>query len=229
MALNSSFEAALIGAAPLVCLLLEIVLPDHTIRVTDGAAQIVFNSKTYQPEDSVYGVLDQIEGVGESLGTEAPRLQFTFLPASLPALADLTDPTNQGASAKVWFAGVNPATGLLIGEPELLFNGELDTIEVTAEENRTVITFDVASAWERLFAANEGNRLNFFFVNGLFPDAYGTEYVTSIQRDLPWNYNAARPRVVSDNIGGAPAEWGGVPIGGGQLPTTRPIPDRAPL
>lgn len=215
MALDAPLDAALKGAAPLVCLLLKIELPDHTIKLVDGAGEVVHDGETYTGEDAIYGVLDAVEEMTEQVGTEAPTVRFTFLPASLPALADITNPANQGSPIYTWFAAVDPATGQIIGEPELLFAGELDTAEVEAGESATVISFDSVSAWERLFEANEGHRLNNQFWQSIYPGALGMQYVTEIQRDLPWGYDAPRPRVVSDTTGGGGGGYGGSPIGGG--------------
>lgn len=215
MALDASLDAALKGAAPLVCLLLKMELPGHTILLVDGAAEVVHGGETYTGEDEVYGVLDAVEQMTEQVGTEAPTVRFTFLPSSLVALADITDPANQGSPVYVWFGAVDPATGQIVGEPELLFLGELDTAEVEAGGSSTVISFDVVSAWERLFEANEGHRLNDKFWQSIYPGARGMQYVTEIQRDLPWGYDAPRPRVVSDTTGGIGGGVGGSPIGGG--------------
>ncbi|WP_309091709.1 hypothetical protein [Phenylobacterium sp.] len=216
MSLDASLDAALRGAAPLVCVLLKIELPGHTILLVDGVGEVTYDGETYTGEDEVYGVLDSVEGITEQVGTEAPTVRFTFLPATLSALADITDPANQGSRVYVRFGAIDPATGLLIGEPELLFLGELDTAEVEAGEASTVIAFDVVSAWERLFEANEGRRLNDKYWQSLYSGARGMQYVTEIQRDLPWGYDAPRPRVVSDTVGGVqPGRGGGSPIGGG--------------
>lgn len=215
MALDASLDAALKGAAPLVCLLLKIELAAHTIRLVDGAGEVVHGGETYTGEDEVYGVLDAVEEMTEQVGTEAPTVRFNFLPASLPALADITSPANQGSPIYVWFAAVDQALGAVVGEPELLFAGELDTAEVEAGESATVISFDAVSAWERLFEANEGHRLNNAFWQSIYPGALGMQYVTEIQRDLPWGYDAPRPRVVSDTTGGGGGGYGGSPIGGG--------------
>lgn len=201
MTLNPSMGNALQGAAPLVCLLLEIELPSHTIRISDGGP-VIFGGQLFDSQDSVYGVLDQVETVTDALGTEAPKVRFGFLPASLPAMAEITNPTNQGSPVKLWFGAIDQATGWLIGEPELLFLGELDTAEFEATESATVITFDVASAWERLFDSNEGLRLNNAFLQSVWPGALGFEYITHIQRRLPWNQDARRPTVVRDVNGG---------------------------
>lgn len=213
MALDASLDAALKGAAPLVCLLVKIELDGHTIHALDGAGQVVYDGATYTGEDAVYGAFDSVETVSEQVGTEAPAVRFTFLPATLTALADLTAPVNQGSPVSVWFGAVDSA-GLVIGTPELLFYGELDTAEVDVGGETTVINFNVASAWERLFDPSEGQRLNNAFIQSIYTGALGASFVISVQRDLPWGYDAPRPKVVSDVIGGQPGR-GGSPIGGG--------------
>lgn len=213
MALDASLDTALQGAAPLVCLLVKIELPGHTIRLIDGAGEVVFDAETYLGEDSVYGVLDNIETMSEQVGTEAPLVRLTFLPATVASLASLTNPANQGAEVHIWFGAVG-TDGLLIGDPELMFFGELDTADADVSESRTVIDFNIASAWERLFDANEGHRLNNAFIQSVYPGALGAEFIVSIQRDLPWGYDAPRPAVVADVIGGQPGR-GTSPIGGG--------------
>lgn len=214
MALDASMDAALKGAAPLVCLMVKMELPGHTITALDGAGQVAFDGETYAGEDAIYGVLDAIETVTEQVGTEAPMVRLTFLPASLQAMADITAPANQGAPVQIWFGVVDPDSGLLITEPEALFIGELDTADVEAAADRTVISFNVASAWERLFDVGEGQRLNNAFIQSIYPGARGAEYVIAIQRDLPWGYDGPRPAVVSDVVGGVPGT-GVSPIGGG--------------
>lgn len=214
MALDASLDTALKGAAPLVCLLLKVELADHTITVLDGAGEVAFGGDTYTGEDAVYGVWDTSEPIVEQVGTEAPIVRLRFLPSSLAALADLTNPTNQGARIWIWVGAINPATGSLTGTPEPMFFGEFDTADVEADSGRTVIDMQGASAWERLFEANEGHRLNNAFIQSIYPGALGASFVISIQRDLPWGYDAPRPAVVSDVIGGV-AQPGTSPIPGG--------------
>ena len=215
MALDSTLDTALRGAAPLVVHLVKIALPGGTIRVLDGAGTLTFNAETYTGEDAVFGVLDGLEAIGEQVGTEAPAMRLTFLPASLSALSQLTTPVNQGSPVSIWFGAVDPATGLLLGTPETLFVGELDTADVEVSTSRTVISFNVASAWERLFAVNEGHRLNNAFIQSLYTGALGASFVVAVQRELPWGYDAPRPGVVADLNGGSTVRGGSPVVGGG--------------
>lgn len=198
MPLNASLDAALKGAAPTVCCLMELVLPGHIVRVVDGAVQLVFGGQVYSGADEVYGALKAIESVTEQVGTEAPRVRFTFLPKTFTGLSELTAPASQGAEVSLWFGAVAPEAGVLIGEPELLFLGELDEAGVDFGASENVVTLDVASAWERLFEAQEGTRLNNSFHQSVHPGELGFAFVTDIQRQEPWGYDAPRPGVVSD-------------------------------
>lgn len=213
MALNASLDAALRSGAATVCCLLSIALPSGTIRVLDGAGEVVFGGATYRGEDATFGRLNGVESFAEAVGTEAPKVRFSFLPASLPALAVLANPLNQGSPVGLWFGAVDRATGLLIGAPEALFAGELDSVEVEGDRDTTLITFDVASAWERLFDVNEGQRLNNAFHQSIRPGELGFAFVTLIQREEPWGYDAPRPHVVADVNGGTTG--GGTRPGGG--------------
>jgi hypothetical protein len=214
MALDASLNTALQGAAPLVCLLLKIELPAGDVRLIDGAGEIVFNGETYLGKHSLYGTLDMIESMNEEVGTEAPMVRISVLPESLSAFASITNPLNQGSRVRIWFGAVNPTTGALIGQPELLFLGEIDTADAEVGRNNTRISFNVGSAWERLFDANEAQRLNNAFIQSVYPGALGASFVIAVQRDLPWGYDAARPAVVSDVIGGR-TNTGGTAVGGG--------------
>ena len=195
-------------------LVMEIVLPGATIRVVDGAGQVTFGGEVYSGDDLVFGPLKAVESVTEQIGTEAPRVRFSFLPATFEGLSQLTDPAAQGSEVSLWFGAVSPETGLLIGTPELLFLGELDEA-VVDYGTAVVVTLDVASAWERLFEAQEGTRLNNAFQQSLYPGDLGFAFVTEIQRQEPWGYDAPRPSVVADVS--TPSSGGGGDVTGFSL------------
>jgi hypothetical protein len=219
MALDVAMNAALQQPASMICCLIQIVLPGHTVRIHDGAIPITHDGHLYEGEDEVFGTLEGVEDVTEQVGTEAPTVRFTFLPTSIAAMAEITSPQTQGSEVSIWFGVIDPNAGQLIGAPELLFLGEIDTADVDVDMNLTVISFDVASAWERLFEASEGQRLNNSFQQFMYPGDLGMEFVTQIQREEPWGYDAVRPAVVRDVTGGAPGgsliNSGSGVIGGG--------------
>ncbi|EKY30611.1 hypothetical protein HMPREF0185_00190 [Brevundimonas diminuta 470-4] len=190
MAMNAALEAALKSAAPLVCLLLQIELPDHTIRIIDGVGQVVFNGHTFNSKDPIYGTLSAVEDTSEQIGVEAPKMRMVLLPESETAMAKLVHPTAQGSPVSLWFGAIDQITGHLIGEPELVFAGELDTADIDASEETTVIWFEVSSIWERLFDDNEGHRWNDSFWTYLYgSNARAFQHVTNAGKKLFWGYN----------------------------------------
>lgn len=190
MALNSSTDAALRQPAPVIFCALEIVLPGHTLRVLDGAGVIGFDGMVFQGFDATYGTLGAIESVTESIGTEAPRVRFAFLPRSNNALANLAAPGAQGSQVTLWTGVVNPYTGLVIGQPEVLFIGDLDETSFEYDEGSGVLTVDCASAWDRFFDGNEGARQTDDFQQANYPGDRAFQFITGVEEQLHWGFKA---------------------------------------
>src|SRR3546814_520081 len=106
-----AMETALAAETPLVVGLLKIELPDATIRLLDGSGQLVFDGETYTGRDPVFGSLAAVEAIEDGVGDEAPALNFTLLPASDAASAELASPDMQGSVVSLWLAAVDRATG----------------------------------------------------------------------------------------------------------------------
>lgn len=190
MALDASLNAALHAPAAIPFCALEIVLPTKTIRVTDGAGVVGFDGKVFQGTDLDFGTLRAIDPLEEQVGTEAPRARFTFMPRSNNAKAQITSPGVQGSEVSCWFGVVDPATGLVIGQPELLFIGELDEASVDTDKGSDVITFDVASAWDRFFEGNEGARQTDNFQQANYPGDRAFQFITGVEEQLHWGFKA---------------------------------------
>lgn len=210
MALNPALETALRAAAPLVCLLIKIELPDHTIRLIDGGAPVLFGGELYSSEDPIYGVPSFIEDTSDQIGDEAPAMRMGMLPPTNLAIAGLTSPVAQGSPVFFWFGAINPETGTLIGEPDLQFWGRLDVPEISHPEGERALIFDIVSAWEVLFDNNEGYRWNSAFWTYLFgSNARAFDAVTNVGRKLFWGYNGP------SNGSGGSFGGGNGSIGGG--------------
>src|SRR3546814_7291421 len=130
-----AMETALAAETPLVVGLLKIELPDATIRLRDGSGQLVFDGETYTGRDPVFGSLAAVEAIEDGVGDEAPALNFTLLPASDAASAELASPDMQGSVVSLWLAAVDRATGAVIPEPLLLFTGELAQPPLTVDRS----------------------------------------------------------------------------------------------
>ncbi len=209
MALDASLEAALQGAAPTIVVLLKIELPDHTIRLVDGAGVVAYESQTFTGEDETYGTLSGIESIEEGVGDEAPKVRISFLPPTVTAIANLTAPGVQGSPVNIWMGAVDPSTGLIVGDPELLFSGELDEAELATDQGSQILLMDVASIWERLFDSNEGARQNQDFHQSIYGTSNegGFNDVTGVQKKLYWGFQG--PTGAQNYGGGGRSATGG--------------------
>lgn len=196
MALNTALDTGLKEQAIRVFTAVQMALPAagpypaYTLNLIDGAGFVTFFvngvSTTFSGEDSLFGVLGTISAISEAVATEAPRVTITVFPPTSDAVGQLNQPLYQGAPVKIWFGLVNETTGAVIGQPELLFSGRLDTAKTTAQPNARVVELDVASVFERLFVAQEGDRLTDRWLQSIYPGATGLRLNNDALQDPMW-------------------------------------------
>lgn len=219
MALDPLMKNAMEGPYFVTALLFDIILPDRNVRLLDGVGEVYYGGNVYRGSDDVFGTLQAVDPLQEQVGTEAPFMRIKLLPQDRFALAYLTDPARQGSPINLSWAVIERQTGLVVGDPLLIFAGTLDAAESDIDQNETSITLDVASAWDLLFMNGQGMRLSNSQHLSTWAERTaqerGFEFVTSIQREEPWGYDQPRPAVVADVIGGRPATGGGGTGGGG--------------
>lgn len=174
-------------ADPVITLasLCEIVLPARTIRLCDGGF-IEWDGDTYSSEDSEFGTIEAVDAVSEALSDEAPSGKMTMLPPESVASEDLIQPNLQGSAMRFWLAEIAPATGLVVGTPELLFSGFLDTITLSVGHAKRTIEIEFISEAERLFWTKEGNVLSTRFHQLAWPGEKGFEHATGAPTVVPW-------------------------------------------
>ena len=165
--------------------LCEIVLPARTVRLCDGGF-IVWGANTYSSEDSEFGVIEAIDAVSEGVGDEAPSGKLTMLPPGSVDSADLFQPDAQGSAMRFWLAEISPATGLVVGTPDLLFSGFLDTLTLRVGRGKRVLEIEFISEAERLFATKEGNVLSSRFHQLAWPGELGFDHATGVPALVPW-------------------------------------------
>jgi hypothetical protein len=211
MALNSTLDTAIQGQAIRVFTAVQIALPltpsfaAYTINLIDGAGVVTFTptggvSTTFTGEDPTFGVLGTISGINEAIASEAPHLSITMLPPSEVAVGQLNQPLYQGAPVKVWFGLVNEVTGAVIGVPELLFSGRLDTAKTTSQQNSRMVELDVASVFERLFVASEGDRLTDRWHQNIRPGETGLSLNNDALTDPMWGAETASGAITVSQV-----------------------------
>jgi len=184
---DSALKTAL--SQPVVTLFgaLRIELPNYTIRLLDGSASLVIDGETYVGRDETFGVIATISDLNEEIGDSAPEISVTLMPPDLPATAALANPAMQGSVARLMVGAVDPITGIVLGQPETVFLGEIDVpkIEVDQSGARTV-EFTIVSVFERLFEVEEGQRASNGWHQSIWPGELGLEFMTGTDVNLYW-------------------------------------------
>lgn len=207
-ALSSGLDSLLAGDRALVTLLIEAVLPGHTIRLLVGAGSLTWGAKTFTDTDTTFGTLAAIGEIEDGDGDLAPAWSFSMLPPSDTAAATLCSPTYQGSVVNLWLAGIDMATGLLVPDPYLLFSGMLDQPMLKVGHGGRQVDFECVSQFEMLLEDDEGARLSDAFHQSIWPGETGFSNITGIEETIYWGM-ASPP-------GSASITYGGVPYAVGQ-------------
>src|SRR3546814_6391178 len=123
-----TLQAAFAAPAPWIFGAVEIVLPDYNLRLLDGASELTINGNLYKGEDATFGTLAAISTLSEEIGEEAPEISIELYPPNASAMATLCNPNMQGSQVSIFVGAVEPTSGLIIGQPEVKFLGEIDEI-----------------------------------------------------------------------------------------------------
>ena len=188
--LSPGLAAALEQDRVLLVGAIEMVLPSHTVRLLDGSGQVMIGGHLYSGRDAAWGVVDSVKGITESTGDTAPAITLGMIPASDTALADMLDPALQGSAVTVMLCAVSPITGTVLGDPYVLFLGELDVPTLKGGERDRRVEIKVTSVAERFFALEEGRRLSSSFHQSVWPGELGMDFVTGVEVTIPWGQKA---------------------------------------
>jgi len=184
--LSPALDTALSGWTPTIFGAVEIVLPNHTLRLLTGSGVISFSGKTFTGEDATYGVIESIDPLTDGGGDEAPSLVLTLIPKSDAAAADLASAQMQGSQVSFWLGAVDPATGLVIGDPLLIFLGVLDVPKLKAGANSRLLDLEITSVFEQFFFNDDGARLNDTFHQYVWPGEAGFAFATGVTHQVYW-------------------------------------------
>jgi hypothetical protein len=190
--------------------LIEIELDGRTARLCDGGFVNWPARGMFTSQDSELGTIGSLEAISEAVSDEAPGMRLTLLPPKTVASQDLYQSEAQGNPVRMWLAEVNRSTGLIIGDPELLFLGMIDFMTVRLGRNSRSVEIEVVSVAERLFFVREGNVLSTRFHQLAFPGEKGFDHATGAQATVPWGIpNPARGTTTYTNINHSIGSGGG--------------------
>ena len=167
-----------------------------SINILDGSASITFAvdgvSTTFTGRDAIFGTLGGIDTIAEQIASEAPSVSVSIMPVSTNAIGELSQPKNQGSPVRIWFGLVNDLTGAVIGT-ELLWSGRLDTVVTNIQPNGQSCELVTVSAYDRLFAVNEGEALNKAWHQAIWPGETGLDFNVDSTVEIYWGGEAGKP------------------------------------
>jgi hypothetical protein len=195
MSLTPEMEVALAASNVTLFGCLKVELPDYTIRLLDGAGELIIDGEVYVGRDPTFGTASLGESFSDGDPNEAPHLSLAFFPPSTASAAELSSPAYQGSPVTLMVGAVDRVTGQVVPDPVVLFAGELDTCLLTVSGNQRTVSVEVVSVLERLFEQDEGARLNDGFHQSIWPGEKGFEFVTVDPTSLPWGAEGGRPAI----------------------------------
>jgi hypothetical protein len=169
--------------------LCKIELPTGDVRLCDGGF-IEFDSEVYRSSDALLGTIASIQAMGEGTGPEVPAMEMTLMPPEDTSPSELAQPGWQTSRARFWVGEYDPEAGTLIGDPDLVFDGQLDQASLSVGMVRE-LALTVVSLAERLFERNTGNALTSAWHKSIWPGELGHDNATGLAVQVAWG--AASP------------------------------------
>ncbi|MDO1560428.1 hypothetical protein Q0812_13415 [Brevundimonas sp. 2R-24] len=162
----------------------EIVYPGFTLRLCDGG-QIEINGDDYLSEDDDYGSLGEVSTISDGETGEAKTVSITLKPPTEAALLALTDPAAQLSRVTIWFGAVDRETGLIVGDPDGVLVGYLNSDTIRLGDAREV-DLEVVTADDYALEGQEGQNLSPAFLRSIDPTAAGLDHVTGVRQRDYW-------------------------------------------
>lgn len=181
--MDASLIAAFEAASPNPVLLVSVALSGGTVRLTDGM-NVVWGADQYVGEHATYGRLGGVGDIQDGADGQATVCDLTIL-CDGTAMALWIAPAEQGALVTVYLGALNRSTGLLIGEPELLFRGELDQPRLSSGPTQALV-FDCITEEARMLEPNEEQRLTDSFQQSVWPGDLGLVHVSGVEKKIYW-------------------------------------------
>lgn len=175
--------------------LLRIELPDYVLRLADASTIVTFAGETYRGQDARFGTIGAIEAIDEATGDQMPGLDIVLMPPDQSAAVELSQPAMQGSAVRASLAVLDLESGQVIGEPELLFAGEVDTVSLEIARGTRTLAISCASVFERLMEPDEGARLADSFHQWVWPGELGFANITGTPVERLWGPGDRAPSV----------------------------------
>src|SRR3546814_458774 len=105
----------------------------------------------------------------------------------------ISDWSSDVCSSDLFVGAVDPTSGLIIGQPEVKFLGEIDVPSLTiGEGGQRSLSYTAVSVFERLFETDEGARAQDAWHQSIWPGEKGLEFMTGTDKNL--YFGGKRPK-----------------------------------
>lgn len=192
------------GKARWLVQILRWTTADFTLRLTTGGF-LVWNGELFTQRDRTYGSISDLPTFDDGVDGQNTRADIGFYPADHAALAAMADRKHQGARLEIYDCALDPDTGLLWGEPDLLFDGRADFARYIIGDSEELI-LECGTEEALLNEPHEERRLSDPFHRSVWPGELGLSHVTGVARKIYWRANEP---------GGSISGGGGYSGGGG--------------
>ena len=197
--MDANLIAAFQRAAFVKATLVRLDMAGGAVGLTDGGIVVFVAGEGDGPEPyishhPVYGALAALPAIKDGAEAQTTRIDLTLLPASDTAAAVLASPTTQGTRVQWWEGAVDPESGLLIGVPELKFEGEIDKARFQVSDSWS-LTLECGTQAERQLEPNADWRLNNGFHQLIWPGELGMSFVDGVTRKKEWRSRPENPGV----------------------------------
>lgn len=189
-ALSPALDTAFAGDRVIVFGALTLTVGSDTVRLLDGSDEIEIDGNVYSGEDTTYGTWAALDKFTDGTGDSAPSIVVSMIPKDDAAIAALTGPSMQGEAVTVSVGAVSEETGQIIGDPYVLFNGEIDIARYIFGKKSSEVEYECVGGMERMFFDDEGICLVPSFHVQVWPGELGMNHVTGIRTTIYWGGNA---------------------------------------
>ncbi|EGF93750.1 hypothetical protein ABI_21920 [Asticcacaulis biprosthecium C19] len=198
MPFNSELQAALSGAQVSLFFAVRMAHPVKTVHLLDGAGTLSFGGEVWSGFDPDFGALGALEAIGDQADRdEAPEFLLTVRPADAALLVGLATAAAQGCAASLYIGAFDPQSGAVVGTPEVVFQGEVDDVDMVLDGASSAVTFTLVSHFVRFQAEDEAITLSDSFHQSVWPGEKGLEFMTEVEQQMPWGAEGPRPAVVA--------------------------------
>lgn len=165
--------------------LMKLEMPDRVVLLCDGGF-MNWNGETYVGADPEFGTLAGFEALTEGVGDEAPAGSLTMLPPTTAAAVTISQPGFQGSRLRLWIAEVEESSGLIIGEPDLQCDWQLDRTTLRIGKGDRRLELGCVSRSQRLLARSEGNVMSSAFHSSVWPGETGHDNAVGLEASFAW-------------------------------------------